>query len=126
MADSTAVSCCSRYGYDAKAREYYGQIQVKDGAPPIIKSKSGDLSGNYRYKHDGTKKGDDDMPGRYSDMWNALFPWHDYPMVFRGNRVGCTTAGGAQYREAVDRWVGVVRQHPAPTTAEDGLGAYLR
>jgi len=124
MADE-AMAAYLRYGYDPKAREYYGQVQVKDGAPHIAKPKSGDLSGNYRYKHDGSKKGDDDFPAYHSEMWNALFPWHDYPMVFAETCVDLYRRTKApHYREAVDRWVGVVKQHPAPTTALDGLGAY--
>jgi hypothetical protein len=124
MADA-CMTAYLKYGYDAKAGEYYGQVRVRDGEPPIIKPKTGDISGNYRYKHDGSKSGDNDMPEHHSDMWNALFPWHDYPMVFAETCVELYRRTKApQYKEAVERWVGVVKKHPAPTTALDGRGAY--
>ena len=91
MADE-AMAAYLRYGYDAKAREYYGQIQVKDGAPHIAKPKSGDLSGNYRYKHDGTKKGDDDFPGLPFRHVERLVPVARLPDGLRGNLRGAVPA----------------------------------
>jgi hypothetical protein len=125
MADA-AMTAYLKYGYDDKAGEFFGQIRVKNGKPSEKYDKAGeDVSGNYRYKHDGTKSGDQDMPDYHSDIWNALFPWHDYPMVFAETCVELYRRTKApRYREAVDRWVGVVRKHPAPTTAMDGRGAY--
>ena len=125
MADA-AMTAFLKYGWDAKAGEYYGQIQVKNGRPSEKYDKAGeDVSGNYRYKHDGTKSGDPDMPDYHSDIWNALFPWHDYPMVFAEVCVELYRRTKApRYSEAVERWVGVVKKHPAPTSALAGRGAY--
>jgi hypothetical protein len=127
MADE-AMSAYLKYGYDAKAGEYYGQVTVKDGTPPTIAKTVVDpnapVGGNYTHKVDGTKA-DDYFPGHYADMWNALFPTHDYPMVFAETCVELYRRTNAErYREAVDRWVGVIQKHPAPTTAKDGHGAY--
>ena len=129
MADA-AMSAYLRYGYDPKAGEYYGQILVKDGTPPVgipkvDPPKEGQVSQDYRHKADGSIMADGDYPGHYIDLWSAQFPSHDYPMVFAETCVELyRRTKSPQYKEAVDRWVGVVKEHPAPTTAQDGHGAY--
>lgn len=128
MADA-AMSSYLRYGYDPQAREYFGQVQVKDGEPPVLQKKAAPppgtpVGGSYTHTTDGTKA-DDYFPDRYTDIWNANFPTHDYPMVFAETCVDLYRRTRApRYGEAVDRWVGVVKQHPAPKTAKNGHGAY--
>lgn len=128
-----AMSAFLRYGYDASAGEYFGKILVTDGAPmvnrPEIDNHRGDgtlaLNGSVTHRSDGLIVAEDYFPGHYADIWNARFPSHDYPMAFAETCLELYRRTNApQYREAVDRWFGVVKKHPAPKTARDGQGAY--
>ena len=95
------------------------------GIPKVDPPKEGQVSQDYRHKADGSIMADGDYPGHYIDLWSAQFPSHDYPMVFAETCVELyRRTKSPQYKEAVDRWVGVVKEHPAPTTAQDGHGAY--
>jgi hypothetical protein len=129
MADE-AMTPYLHYGYDPHAGEFYGQVNIEDGKPPVIKppdNSSGKLDMNYRHKADGSNAPDagGDYPARYANIWNAQFPSHDYPMAFAEACVELYRRTKApRYREAVERWAGVVKRHPAPTTARDGKGAY--
>jgi hypothetical protein len=110
LADS-AMTAWLKYGYDAKARRYYGQLRVKDGTPVLTGKTSFAIDEYY--------------PGDHADLWNAMFPTHDYPMAFAETCLDFYRRTKApRYREAVERWVEVVRISPAPKTAKDGRGAY--
>lgn len=58
-----AVRAWLRFGYDAKARRYYGKLKVADGSPSL-----GPKESAYQ-------------PGDYADFWAPLFPAHDYPFA---------------------------------------------
>lgn len=93
-----------RYGYDAGAQRYYGRLAVTDGSPVL-----GPKVTPYQ-------------PGDYSDLWEPLFPTHDYPMAFAE---ACLTlyrrTGDALYRDACDRWVRILARD---LPARQGRGAY--
>ena len=105
------VSAYLNYGYDQAAKEYYGQLRVKDGTPVL---KDDPVPGPEEY-----------WPGNYADIWNANFPAHDYPMAMAETCVQLyrRTRSG-HYAEAIERWSGVVAAHPAPEGAKDGRGGY--
>ncbi len=52
------------HGFDKEKDSFYGALQVADAKP--IEKKD-----NYPYK-----------PGTFTDIWNPLFPTHDYPLPF--------------------------------------------
>jgi hypothetical protein len=86
-------------------------VKVKDGSPV--------LTGKTAFAVD------DYFPGDYADMWNAMFPTHDYPMACAETCLDFyRRTKAARYREAVERWAAVVKNSPAPKTAKDGRGAY--
>lgn len=106
-----AVAAWLRYGWDPKRKRYYGQINVKDGAP-VLAAKSNPDPTDY-------------FPGVHSDIWNAMFPTHDYPMAMAETCVELYRRTKAhEFEEAVHRWAGVVTDEPVPRTAKDGRGAY--
>jgi hypothetical protein len=107
----TALKTWLRFGYDAQTHQYYGQLRVKDGAPVFSKT--------------GLPSADDYYPGNYANIWNAMFPTHDYPMCMAESCLSIYRRTKApEFEEAVRRWARVVKDHPAPTTAKGGLGAY--
>jgi len=53
-----------------------------------------------------------------------LFPWHDYPMVFAETCVELHRRTGAPGIARLLSGGGRGEKPPAPTSAEDGLGAY--
>lgn len=105
MADKS-LSSWLRYGYDSKAEKYYGMLNIADGQP-IFREADDD----YPYK-----------PGNYSDIWEPLFPTHNYPMTLAES---CLTlyemTGKTLYKEACERWVKQIAQS---LPARDGKGAY--
>lgn len=105
MADKT-LSSWLRYGYDSKAEKYYGMLNIADGKP--IFREAGD---DYPYK-----------PGNYSDIWDPLFPTHNYPMTLAESCLALyEITGKSLYKEACERWV---RQIAQSLPARNGRGAY--
>lgn len=105
MADK-AMSAWLKYGFDTKKRQYYGMLNVSDGEP--IFRDSGD---DYPYK-----------PGNYSDIWEPLFPTHNYPMTFAESclRLYEITKNDL-YKQAIFNWVDIIEKE---LPARDGEGAY--
>ncbi len=105
MADET-ITAWLKYGYDVKTKKYYGMLNIADGKP--IFRESGD---DYPYK-----------PGNYSDIWEPLFPTHNYPMTLAET---CLTlfelTKKTVYKEACERWVDQLEQS---LPARNGKGAY--
>jgi hypothetical protein len=103
-AAETALRPWLRYGYDAEAQRYYGRLAVADGSPVL-----GPKVTPYQ-------------PGDYSDLWEPLFPTHDYPMPFAEACLSLyRRTGDDLYREACDRWVRIVAQ---ALPARQGRGGY--
>lgn len=100
------MSSWLQYGYDVNEEKYYGMLHIADGQP--IFREAGD---DYPYK-----------PGNYSDVWEPLFPTHNYPMTLAES---CLTlyelTGKAIYKEACERWV---KQIERSLPARNGKGAY--
>jgi hypothetical protein len=89
---AAAVSAYLDYGYDADAQRYYGKLKVRDGRPSL-----GPKSTRYE-------------PGDYADIWNALFPTHDYPLALAESCLTLyTRTRKVRYQQAVARWVNIVR-----------------
>ncbi len=105
MADK-ALSSWLQYGYDSQKEQYYGMLNVDNGKP--IFREAGD---DYPYK-----------PGDYSDVWEPLFPTHNYPMTMAESSLMLYEITGKNiYKEAVDRWARIVEKS---LLARNGAGAY--
>jgi hypothetical protein len=101
---AAAVRAYLRYGYDGDAGRYYGSLRVADGTPAL-----GDRTTPYQ-------------PGDYAELWNPLFPSHDYPMALAESCLRLyERTGGAEYEEALHRWLQIVA---AALPANGGQGAY--
>jgi hypothetical protein len=105
-----AVAAYLRYGYDTKTGRYFGQLTVADGAPRCP---------------DRTKGSGDDtiyQPGEYADLWEPLFPTHNYPTCMAE---ACLTlyqqTHDGQFKQAVLRFARLVADS---TPANAGKGAY--
>lgn len=103
-----------KYGWDAETGKYYGAVGVEDGAPQQpwqvdsngyrISAKSvqedeskGDTARQISYPY---------MPTLHSDIWEPLFPIHDYPMSLGE---ACLSfyelTGRDEYRQGAERMV---------------------
>ena len=99
-----AMDAYVRHGYDAEAGRWYGELGIADGSP---------------VSHD------DDYPYRpddYADLWEPLFPRHDYPMPFAEACLALwQLTGEERYRTACERWAGQVADS---LPARGGRGGY--
>ncbi len=87
MADA-AVSSWLQFGYDEANDRFYGRLNVSDGSP-ILSPKETPY-----------------QPGSYSDLWEPLFPAHDYPMPFAESCLALyRLTGNETYQRACSRWV---------------------
>lgn len=83
-----------KYGWDEKAGKYYGSISVDDGSP--LQPEKVDP---YPY-----------MPDYHSDIWEPLFPIHDYPMAMGEACIAYyERTGREEYRQAIERLVEHIR-----------------
>jgi len=100
------VSQWLSHGYDAAAGQYYGMLHKETGKP--IFRKEGD---DYPYK-----------PGNYSDIWNPLFPTHNYPISLAESCLKLYQLTQKEvYLQAVQRWVKIIE---TSLPARQGKGAY--
>jgi len=105
-----AVAAYLRYGYDEATGRFYGQLNVTDGTPraPDRTDKAGEAT-IYQ-------------PGQYADLWEPLFPTHNYPMCMAE---ACLTlyeqTNEEQFKQAALRWAKFIAQS---TPAGGGQGAY--
>ncbi|NUQ50753.1 MAG: hypothetical protein HUU27_12670 [Phycisphaerae bacterium] len=105
-----AVAAYLKYGYDAKTGRYFGQLNYVDGTP--------------RKPERTAKDGAETIyqPGEYADLWEPLFPTHNYPMAMAEAALTLhQRTQEPQFLEAVRRWAGFIRQS---TPANGGQGAY--
>jgi hypothetical protein len=107
-----AVAAYLKYGYDADAGKYFGQLNVKDGKP-VTASEIG-----Y-------------WPRKYSDIWNPdQWPTHDYPMAMAE---ACLTlhgkTGDPVFFQGAHRWAEIVcRSEPSdrPAAYAEQYGLCIR
>ncbi len=103
MADES-LSAWLKYGYDEKKKRFYGMLNLEDGKPIW-------RNDNYPYK-----------PQNYSDIWEPLFPTHNYPISFAESCLMLfRQTNKDQYRQAIDRWTQIIRDE---LPARNGKGAY--
>lgn len=105
-----SVAAYLRYGYDSASGRYYGQLNVADGSP------------RRPQRNAGAGEATIYQPGEYADLWEFLFPTHNYPMSMAE---ACLTlwqqTGDELFQQAVRRWAGFIAQS---TPANAGKGAY--
>lgn len=105
-----AVEAYLRYGYDPASGRFWGQLNVSDGTPRKPQRTSGDGEETFY------------QPGEYSDLWEPLFPTHNYPMCLAE---ACLTlyqqTGGREFQTAVERFAKFIA---LSTPANGGKGAY--
>ena len=95
---AAGIQAYLEYGYDAEAKQYYGQLDVATGKPVVP-------------AHKGY------WPGKYSDIFNSnQWPTHDYPMAFAD---ACLTlhelTGTAAFEVGARRWAQIAENSiPAP------------
>ena len=105
MADEVMSKWLS-HGFDASVSQYYGMLH-KDTGKPIFREAGDD----YPYK-----------PGNYSDIWEPLFPTHNYPVTLAESCLKLYQITKKEtYRQAVERWVEVIK---TSLPARQGKGAY--
>jgi len=90
-----------KYGYDEKNKKYYGRLNISDGSAVM-----GDKSVLKQRKiHEKN------VPSEYSDIWEPLFPTHDYPMSFAQACVHLyKQTCKLEFKEAIERWALVVAE----------------
>lgn len=104
-----AVAAYLQYGYDQDARRYWGKLDVATGEP---------LPGKPDTVY---------QPDTYADLWEPLFPTHDYPMALATVCLQLAAASRHSgddpetFVSAVRRWADIVGEE---LPARDGQGAY--
>jgi hypothetical protein len=93
---SQAVSAYLEPGWDAEARRYYGMLRIADGSPE-------------------SKRTTEWQPSLHSDVWEPLFPSHDYPLAFAET---CLTLWkidhDERYATCARRWIDQIRGQMPP------------
>lgn len=91
-----AVSAYLTTGWDEETLRYYGMLRLSDGSPE-------------------TDRSTEWQPGLHSDVWEPLFPSHDYPMAFGET---CLTLweidGDERYATCAVRWIEQIRSQMPP------------
>lgn len=83
------------YGWDQTTRQYFGRLNVNDGTPQR------DLP--------GIDKITIYQPDMYADIWNALFPTHDYPLAMAESCVAIYEQTRLpEFRTAIYRWADII------------------
>jgi hypothetical protein len=99
-----AVGAWSKHAYDEARGQYYGKVAVADGRPIL-----GPKTTPYQ-------------PGNHSDIWEPLFPTHDYPMCVAEACVALfRRSGREEYFNAARRWRRIIQEG---LPAREGRGAY--
>jgi hypothetical protein len=99
-----ALSSWIKHAYDEAQHKYYGKVAVADGSP-ILREKTTPY-----------------QPGDYCDIWEPLFPTHDYPMsVAEACVSGFSCTGQEKYLDAARRWSAIIQDN---LPARQGRGAY--
>lgn len=90
-----AVSAYLLYGWDSEQQRYFGRLNIDDGTPQRDLFEDEQLITN--------------QPGAYSDIWNAWFPSHDYPLALAE---ACTALNEInpqhEFEVAIHRWANLI------------------
>lgn len=88
-----SVSSWLAAGWDKRGKKYYGGLNIANGSPF-------EPAGDYPYQ-----------PGKYADIWNPLFPTHDYPLQLAETCLELfKLTGKKQHRTACKRWLQHLRR----------------
>ena len=102
MADES-VRAWLRYGYDQNHHKFLGSVNVADGSP-------------------ASRPETQYAPGTFADLWEPLFPTHNYPMpMAEACLLLWERTQNPLYEEAVHRWADYITQN---LPANNGAGAY--
>ncbi|MCK5278641.1 MAG: hypothetical protein KAK04_08885, partial [Cyclobacteriaceae bacterium] len=86
------VSAWLAHGFHEEAKQYYGGLLVADGLP---------FSPDPDYPY---------QPGVYAEVWNPLFPTHNYPLQLAETCLKLYQITAKElYREACERWIGHIK-----------------
>ena len=103
MADA-AITGWLKFGYDEGAGRYFGRLKVATGEA---------VMGPREFPY---------QPGDYSDVWEFLFPSHDYPMSFAECCLRLhEITGEERFEKACRRWANVIERD---LPARGGSGGY--
>lgn len=106
-----AVDAYLRYGYDAATHRFYGQLAVADGSPRKPSERTAASGEDTMYQ-----------PGEYADLWEPLFPTHNYPMCLaEACIVLYEQTHEDRYKQAALRFVDLIERN---VPANAGKGAY--
>ncbi len=101
---AAALKAYLRWGFDEDKMCYYGRLSVSDGKPVM-----GEKTTLYQ-------------PEEYSDLWEPLFPTHDYPLAMAEATLEFYKhTGDSVFQQACERWKQFI-EHALP--ARGGRGAY--
>ncbi len=99
-----AVEAFLRFGFDQAAGQYFGRVQIADGVA------------------DRRPKSTVYQPGEHTDLWEPLFPAHDYPMCLAQTCLELhRRTGRPVFAEAVERFMTMIRRS---LPARGGRGGY--
>lgn len=104
---SDAVRAYLNYGFDEETGRYYGRLNVADGSPQV-----GEKETLYQ-------------PGTYANIWNALFPTHDYPLALAEVCVSLyARTHQPVFAETVKRWACIIEaeRHAQPIRYAEHYG----
>ena len=91
-----AVTAYLETGWDAQAKRYYGMLRLEDGAPE-------------------SERTTEWQPSLHSDVWEPLFPSHDYPMPFAEACLTLwETEGDERFARCARRWIEQIEAQMPP------------
>lgn len=89
------VAAYLMYGWDDETSQYFGRLNASDGTP--------------QRDQPGIDKISIYQPGTYADIWNALFPSHDYPLALAETCVSLyELTQMPDFRTAIYRWAEII------------------
>jgi hypothetical protein len=101
---ATAVGSYLRHAWDDRALSYFGRLAIHDGQPRLEPT-------TWPY-----------MPGDHVDLWEPLFPRHDYPMHMAEACIMLhRRTGDRLFLQGIGRWLGVIERS---LPARGGRGGY--
>ncbi len=108
-----AVAAYLETAWDAEAQRYYGMLRIADGTPE-------------------SERTTEWQPSLYSDVWEPLFPSHDYPLAFAETCLALWEIDGDErFATCARRWIEQIRGQMPPryprgsiTDAESQRGTF--